>query len=136
MRNMRSVRGLMFVLILALLGGVVPEPVQAFELREGFTGVMEAHVNLRMADAIVDLVRVQTEERSVWVVAGFLVPGRDGLHYVSNGPWSSSSEVEAYLYAHVTISPYNGHNDPYLQRIEKLFQYTELLFWRIRIVDE
>ena len=127
---------LRFALILTLLAVLVPRPVQAEGFDGAFTGVIIAHVNTRMADAMVDLVCVHQEGVEAWVVAGFLVPGREGLVYVSNGPWSSPGEVEEYLGSRVAIYPYNMQNDPYLQRVEELFQFTELLFWRIRVVDQ
>jgi hypothetical protein len=108
--------------------------------------MIDAHVRRRMADAIVDLVRVTNEDGSVWVVAGFLVPTRaHGLVYLSNGPWMSSEEIDECLEGVCAESPVLVHlyryEDPrataedssYVRHLESLFSHTHILFWRITL---
>ncbi|MEA2007715.1 MAG: hypothetical protein U9O54_01225 [Chloroflexota bacterium] len=126
-----------------------------------FEGVVDAHVNMRMADAFVDLVRVRYpagedhDAGEVWVVAGVMyydptpgfmyqVPGTPFV-YLPNGPWMSSSAIDEYLKIvpelPVIIFRYR-YDDPRaraedyesLRRIENLFSDSNVLFWRISIL--
>ena len=110
-----------------------PKPVQAGGVDGAFTGVIDAHVNVRMADAFVDLVRVSSEESSVWVVAGFLYYDH-GLVYVSNGVWASSAEVAESVGKTVRVTPYR-HKNLRIWYLEELFSSLNYLFWRIRILE-
>lgn len=121
------------VAVFVLAVSLSPKPVQAGGVDGAFTGVIDAHVNMRMADAVVDLVRVSSEESSVWAVAGFLYYDH-GLVYVSNGVWSSSAEVAGSVGKTVRLSPYRDKN-PRIRRLEELFSSARYLFWRIRILE-
>ena len=134
MRSMKDTRWLRVVLVFALLLMLVPRLVQAEGIEVAFTGVIIEHVNRRMADAVVDFVCIRHAGGEVWVVAGYLVPGREGLEYISNGPWTSSGEIDRYLQVEVSVQPY-FHSDPYLLRVQSLFEFTQILFWRIEVMN-
>ena len=170
---MREKKGVVFwrmVLFLGLLVIIIaPTAVSAAGAEEGviaagrFEGVLDAHLRMRRADALVDLVRVSYpagdgfEAGSVWVVAGVAyfnpnpgfmrqVPGTPFV-YLPNGPWLSSSEIEEDLEAGtglaVVVFPWR-FDDPRaraeeyaeLRRIENLFRSSNVLFWRIDVIRE
>ena len=143
-RTQKNQRFLSIVLVITLLVILFPNPVQAARLVKDkeFTGMLDAHLQIRMADAVVDLVRVRDEGNSIWVVAGFMIPGRTGMVYMPNGPWMSPQEIDADLNAQVVVYPYT-FADPrarpedyaYLKRLGSLFDSTDVLFWRISVID-
>ena len=127
------------LVILALLATFSPVTVQAASATTesevsgaaSFEGVIVEHINIRMADATVDLVRVRKDDGThVWVVAGFLTYNQ-GLVYHPSGPWISSAEVAENVSKTVlVIYPYHRN-----QRLEELFASARYLFWRIHILE-
>jgi hypothetical protein len=141
---------LLALTLISLLASPNPAAAKGGEAGEvqDITGTIDAHTQVRMANAVVDLVRVTNDQGSVWVVAGFLLPTREhGLVYLSNGPWSSSEEIRQCLKgvcaeAEALAHPYR-YADPrateedfaYVRQLEELFARSHILFWRISIVE-
>ncbi len=91
----------------------------------GRIGVMDAHINMRMADAVVDLVRIN----STWIVAGVMI---DYGTYIPNGPWTSSTEIDAFLGAEVLVF----RNDTNCTNpVFEILENAGILCWRIAVLD-